>query len=49
MSGVGACGIRYGTLVTILVTVNDAVFGIGGAQCTIRFWVVVSGLLMPLL
>ena len=47
-SGVVACLPRYGKLVPFLVPVYDAVLGIGVAPCPIRFWVVVSGLLIPL-
>ena len=47
-SGVGAYITRYDTLVSLLVPVEDAVFGLGGAPCTIRFRMVVIGLLIPL-
>ena len=49
MSGVGSFIQRYGTLVTLLVPIKDTVFGLSGAPCTIRFQMVVRGLLTPLL
>ena len=48
-SGVGACIPRYGTLEPFLIPGEDEVFGLDGPPCLIRFLVVVSGLLNPLL
>ena len=48
-SGVVACVPRHVTLVSFLVPVEDSVFGLDGSEYPIRFWMVVSGLLRPLL
>ena len=45
----GAHILRYSVPVALLVPLEDTVFGIGGASCPIRFWMVVRGLLIPLL
>ena len=48
-SGVGACVPRYDTLIYLFVLLEDTLFVLGDAPFTIRFCMVVRGLLIPLL
>ena len=45
----GACIQRYGKLLPLLGPVEYAVISLGGSPYSIRFYMVVSGLLIPLL
>ena len=47
--GAGDLIIRYGTILTFLVPIEDTLLGLGGARCSTRFCMVVGGFSIPLL